>query len=160
VDPFDIDAEVVTHAEFSAWKEGKPREDTAENTVAMHVSYADAEAYASSLGRRLPTEAEWELAATHSPDFWRSTGMVWEWTASVFAPRLGFVAGPYQDYSVPSFPDQSGQGAFCQVLKGGSFATHARLKYPQYRNFYSPTRSDMFCGFRTVGAPSKRSTIK
>jgi EgtB-related family protein len=149
LDAFEIDAHVVSSAAFADWKASNAVATGKKHVAAMHVTYDDAAAYAASLGRRLPTEAEWEFAALHSPEFWGSAGLVWEWTTSVFAPRPGFAAGPYRDYSVPSFPDAGGTGAYCQVLKGGSFATHARLKYPQYRNFYSPTRSDMFCGFRT-----------
>ena len=110
--------------------------------AAMHVNYFEAEAWSRWAGRRLPTEAEWEFAATHSPDFQASTGQVWEWSASVFAPYPGFTAARYRDYSEPWFHTH-------QVLKGGSFVTHRRLKYPQYRNFYTKERRDMFCGFRT-----------
>ena len=116
--------------------------DNSENQPAMHCNYFEAEAYCRSLGRRLPTEAEWEFAATRSAEFAASTGMVWEWTASPFAPYPGFRPDVYRDYSEPWFHTH-------QVLRGGSFVTHPRLKYPQYRNFYTPERNDMFCGFRT-----------
>ncbi|MBI3715030.1 MAG: ergothioneine biosynthesis protein EgtB [Betaproteobacteria bacterium] len=112
------------------------------NQPAMHCNYYQAEAYCRSVGRRLPTEAEWEFAATRSAEFATSTGMVWEWTASAFAPFPGFRPDVYRDYSEPWFHTH-------QVLRGGSFVTHPRLRYPQYRNFYTPERSDMFCGFRT-----------
>ncbi|MBL0125056.1 MAG: SUMF1/EgtB/PvdO family nonheme iron enzyme [Betaproteobacteria bacterium] len=110
--------------------------------AAMHVNYFEAEAWCRWASRRLPTEAEWEFAASRSPELRASTGQVWEWTSSIFAPYPGFSPGRYRDYSEPWFHTH-------QVLKGGSFATHPRLKYPQYRNFYTPERSDMFCGFRT-----------
>jgi len=35
------------------------------------------------------------------------------------------------------------------VLRGGSFVTPRRLMRPTLRNFYQPTRADIFCGFRT-----------
>lgn len=119
-------------------KENLPAADFA----AMHVSYFEAEAWCAWAGRRLPTEAEWEFAALRSPQFFASTGDVWEWCASAFAPYPGFSAARYRDYSEPWFHTH-------QVLKGGSFATHPRLKYPQYRNFYTRDRCDMFCGFRS-----------
>lgn len=112
------------------------------NLAAVHVNYYEAEAFCRAHNRRLPTEAEWEFAATRSPEFWASVGHVWEWTASAFMPRPGFEVGVYQEYSAPWFGSH-------QVLRGGSFATHPLMKYPQYRNFYTKNRSDMFCGFRT-----------
>ncbi len=148
--PFEIDALPVSAKAFAAWRgvagAGDGHDDTGADFAAMHVTHAEAEAFARAHGRRLPTETEWEFAATHSPAFWQSTGDVWEWTSSVFAPYPGFVAGPYADYSAPWFADR---GVAHHVLKGGSFATHPRLKYPQYRNFYTSDRADMFCGFRT-----------
>jgi iron(II)-dependent oxidoreductase len=149
VAPFEIDGKAVSVVDFAEWKGISRLQIDYQVGAACHVSYADAVAYASYLGRRLPTEAEWEFAAWSSPTFLTSTGQVWEWTSSRFAPRPGFVTGPYLDYSRTSFPDAGlGETQF-NVLKGGSFATHPRLKYPQYRNFYSTSRNDMFCGFRT-----------
>ncbi len=148
VAPFEIDLAPVSARSFVAWKGGNLSAQENPDAAAVHICYEDAIDYAAHLGRRLPTEAEWEVAAVHSDAFWSSAGHVWEWTTSVFAPRPGFVAGPYHDYSVPSFPDRGGRATF-RVLKGGSFATNPRLKYPQYRNFYAEDRNDMFCGFRT-----------
>ena len=39
-----------------------------------------------------------------------------------------------------------------RVLRGGSFSTPARLARPSFRNFYTPERADVFCGFRTCAA--------
>ncbi len=147
VAPFAIDALPVSAVAFAAWRDGVPDDKAGlDDFAAIHISHDQAEAYAHAQGRRLPTEAEWEFAATTSVHFWQSSGDVWEWTSSVFTPRPGFVAGPYAEYSVPWFHPP---GDLHRVLKGGSFATHPRLKYQQYRNFFTPDRSDMFCGFRT-----------
>ena len=169
---FDIDARVVNAAEFAAffassayhatrywsaegnaWRLRGLRIDQhpahigeSVELAAMHVNYFEAEAYCNWQNRRLPTEAEWECAATTSSEFAASTGHVWEWTSSPFAAYPGFKAERYREYSEPWFQNN---GARHQVLKGGSFVTHPRLKYPQYRNFYTPDRGDMFCGFRT-----------
>jgi ergothioneine biosynthesis protein EgtB len=69
-------------------------------------------------------------------------GNVWEWTASDFVPFAGFVADPYEDYSQPWFNTR-------KVLRGGSFATSARIARPGYRNFFTPDRNDVIAGFRT-----------
>ncbi len=144
---FAISPQPVSEAEFAVFlgERGINRDANRsgnENYAAMHINFAQAQAYCEWANRRLPTEAEWEFAATHSDTFAASVGHVWEWTASAFAPYPGFVPGVYQEYSEPWFYTH-------QVLRGGSFMTHPRIKYPQYRNFYTPDRSDMFCGFRT-----------
>jgi iron(II)-dependent oxidoreductase len=69
-------------------------------------------------------------------------GNVWEWTASDFVPFAGFAADPYEDYSQPWFNSR-------KVLRGGAFATSARIARPGYRNFFTPERNDVIAGFRT-----------
>jgi gamma-glutamyl hercynylcysteine S-oxide synthase len=69
-------------------------------------------------------------------------GNIWEWTASDFIPFPGFAPDPYKDYSQPWFGSR-------KVLRGGCWATSARIARPIYRNFFSPDRSDVFAGFRT-----------
>ncbi|MEP7208531.1 MAG: selenoneine synthase SenA [Casimicrobiaceae bacterium] len=77
--------------------------------------------------------------AAHPTDL---IGNVWEWTASPFEPYPGFAPDPYEDYSAPWFGTH-------RVLRGGSWATRARLVHPGFRNFYTPDRHDPFVGFRT-----------
>jgi iron(II)-dependent oxidoreductase len=69
-------------------------------------------------------------------------GNVWEWTASDFLPFAGFQADPYKDYSQPWFGTR-------KELRGGCWATSARIARPAYRNFFTPDRSDVIAGFRT-----------
>lgn len=107
---------------------------------AVHLRWDEADAWCRWAGRRLPREAEWEIAALTHPAFrW---GQVWEWTASRFAPYPGFVAHPYRDYSAPWFGDR-------YVLRGASRATSPRMAHPRYRNFFTPERNDLHSGFRS-----------
>ena len=109
---------------------------------AMHLNAFEAEAYCLWARRRLPTASEWEYAAQTQTGFqWGRS--VWEWTSNDFAPYPGFKPGPYLEYSLPWF------GAH-RELRGGAFATHARIHNPRYRNFFQPHRNDVFAGFRTV----------
>ncbi len=107
----------------------------------VHVDAWEAEAYCRWAGRRLPTASEWECAAREPRFRWGRS--VWEWTADAFLPYPGFSTGPYRDYSAPWFGDH-------RELRGGSFATHARLHHPSYRNFFMPDRCDVFAGLRTA----------
>ena len=116
--------------------------------TAVHINFADAQDYCVWAGRRLPTEAEWELAAstitsnTASGEFhW---GEVWEWTSCTFAPYPGFVAHPYLDYSAPWFGSR-------QVLRGACAATQPMMLNIKYRNYFTPERTDIYAGFRTCG---------
>jgi iron(II)-dependent oxidoreductase len=70
-------------------------------------------------------------------------GNAWEWTSSAFAPYPGFAPDPYSEYSQPWFHDH-------RVLRGGCFATRARLVHNRWRNFYLPERNDIFAGLRTA----------
>jgi iron(II)-dependent oxidoreductase len=129
------------------WRDGKQRRfdrwvERAPDEPVMHVSWHEAQAYCRFAGRRLPTEAEWEFAALNGLE---NTGQVWEWTASDFLPYPGFVRDPYKEYSEPWFGNH-------KVLRGGSFATPARIARPRFRNFYTPDRADIFAGFRTCAA--------
>jgi gamma-glutamyl hercynylcysteine S-oxide synthase len=106
----------------------------------VHVTWFEADALARAHGARLPTEVEWEKAATW--DQLEGVGEVWEWTSSPFTGYPGFVAHPYREYSEVFFGDRY------RVLRGGSCATHPRVASNQFRNWDLPERRQLFAGVR------------
>jgi iron(II)-dependent oxidoreductase len=150
LEPFRIARRPVTYGEYRKFaeppycKDGKVRRfgrwiPIPDDQPVRHVSWQQAQAYCEFAGRRLPTEAEWEYAALAGLE---NIGHVWEWTASAFLPYPGFLRDPYKEYSEPWF-------ATHKVLRGSSFATPPGVAHARFRNFYTPERHDMFCGFRT-----------
>ena len=125
---------------------------------ACHVSWYEAEAYATAHEARLPSEAEWERAATvpgtvagsgparGQARVLEAVGRVWEWTQSSFGGYPGFVAFPYREYSEVFFGDRY------RVLRGGSWATDARVANPRFRNWDLPQRRQIFAGLRLARA--------
>ncbi len=105
-----------------------------------HVSWFEAQEFAQAQGARLPSEAEWEKAA--SLGLLGAVGQVWEWTSSCFSGYQGFVAHPYREYSEVFF------GEDYRVLRGGSWATSPRVKTTTFRNWDLPIRSQIFSGVR------------
>jgi gamma-glutamyl hercynylcysteine S-oxide synthase len=155
----------------------------------VHVSWFEADAFARAHGLRLPTEAEWEKAATWDEETgaarpwpWGEAdddaavadranvdqrafgtvpvgsrpggaspagcltmvGDVWEWTTSRFGGYPGFRAHPYREYSEVFF------GGDYRVLRGGSWATRARVATPTFRNWDHPQRRQIFAGLRVA----------
>jgi gamma-glutamyl hercynylcysteine S-oxide synthase len=139
----------------------------------VYVSHAEASAYARWAGKSLPTEAQWQRAASGAPhvaegnfDFrrWEPSavhahsqnrsafgvegqfGNGWEWTSTVFGPLPGFEPFPfYLGYSANFFDGKH------FVLKGGSPRTAACMLRPSFRNWFQAHYQYVYAGFRCVG---------
>lgn len=103
-----------------------------------HINFYEAFAFASWAGKRLPTEAEWEVAQTQF-----NWGERWEWTQSAYLPYPGFTKAD----------DATGEynGKFMvnqMVLRGASVATPENHSRPTYRNFFQPHLQWQFTGIR------------
>lgn len=128
----------ITHP--LGWQDGAALDP---GSPVQHVSWFEAEAFATSQGARLPTEAEWERAATWDQGTaLAGAGWVWEWTSSEFAGYPGFRAHPYPEYSEVFF------GKGYRVLRGGSWAASKRVVTVHFRNWDLPERRQIFNGIR------------
>ena len=111
----------------------------------VHVSYYEAAAFAAWSGRRLPTEFEWEAAASASGGTppRQLCGQAWQWTSSAYAPYPGFRPGP------GALGEYNGKFMVNQMaLRGGCKATPPGHSRTTYRNFFHPGSRWMFAGLR------------
>jgi ergothioneine biosynthesis protein EgtB len=142
-----------------------------ESEPVTHLSYFEGDAYANWAGGRLPTEFEWEHAASNYPiegnfveneafhpqpaaasvqtrDLHQMYGDVWEWTRSAYSPYPGYRAAP------GALGEYNGKFMCNQyVLRGGSCATSRAHIRRTYRNFFQPEKRWQFTGIRLARDP-------
>jgi len=111
-----------------------------------HVSWHEADAWCRWASRRLPTEPEWEIAATTGV----SRGFVWGDVHEWMAGR----AARWSDEPPMSAPAWAGDMSTAtlrslRVTRGGSVMTVPRLKHPKGRTFCGPEHDAAFVGFRS-----------
>ena len=130
-----------------------------------HLNFYEAAAFAAWMGKRLPTEMEWEVAAAQvepvgnflnrqllhpkaavdneAQQPLQLFGDVWEWTQSAYLPYPGFKpgAGAVGEYNGKFMVNQ-------WVLRGGSCATPVGHIRATYRNFFPVATSWQFSGVR------------
>jgi ergothioneine biosynthesis protein EgtB len=135
------------------------------NAPVSHVSYYEAEAFARFVGKRLPTEFEWEHAS-HSVGLEGNTlgsgalrplpaqsakadtlhqmfGDVWEWTSSAYLPYPGYRPPP------GAVGEYNGKFMCSQhVLRGASCVSPDGHTRRTYRNFFYPHQRWQFMGIR------------
>jgi ergothioneine biosynthesis protein EgtB len=143
------------------------RRVAADDEPVVHLSYYEADALARFLGARLPTEAEWEVAAAGREErgnfadddvlrplprrqteggpsaLGQMFGDAWEWTGSSYEPYPGYRAasGALGEYNGKFMVNQL-------VLRGGSCLTPRRHIRASYRNFWHPHTRFQMAGVR------------
>ena len=143
--------------------------DNLSETPVCHLSFFEADAFArwaarETPGIRLPTEFEWEFAATHAqtastnllesaslhptrassvPGLQQIFGDVWEWTSSAYTGYPGYhpLPGALGEYNGKFMSSQI-------ILRGGSCVTPASHIRATYRNFFPPATRWQFSGLR------------
>lgn len=146
------------------WREGEhfthcgwqPR---ASDAPVTHISYYEADAFATWAGARLPTEFEWEaVAQSRDPDGGNQLdgaeaplprgggelfGDCWQFTRSAYLPYPRFrpAEGAVGEYNGKFMSGQV-------VLKGASCATVRGHSRASYRNFFYPHQRWQFTGLR------------
>ncbi|ANM31114.1 hypothetical protein ABI59_18345 [Acidobacteria bacterium Mor1] len=134
-----------------------------------HVSYFEADAFASWSGKRLPTEQEWEHASSdielagnfldsgalhplpHGADGGgrhQLFGDCWEWTRSPYTAYPGYARpdGAIGEYNGKFMCNQF-------VCRGGAAVTSHDHMRRSYRNFFYPSMRWQFTGIRLAEDP-------
>jgi iron(II)-dependent oxidoreductase len=123
------------------------RSEPAENSAPVcHVSWYEAEAYARSAGKRLPTEREWEAAATWDPVGRRKRTYPWgDATPTAMhanLDQLAFQPAPIGTYTMNTSP----AGCYGMIGDVWEWTSSDFTQHPGYETFPYPEYSEVFFG--------------
>lgn len=113
---------------------------------ACHVCYHEAEAYARFAGKRLPTEVEWEAAASWDPE--TGTKRDYPWGDDVPGPlhanldQLTFSTAPVGAYARNISPT----GCYGMIGDVWEWTSSDFTRYPDFESFPYPEYSEPFFG--------------
>ncbi len=126
-----------------------PAEDKSNEPVS-HVSFLEASAYAKWAGKRLPTEAEWEKAATVSSE---NTRKNFPWGDTVADESRGnlFENGLWSVAPIGSFPEgQSAKGCHQMIGDVWEWTTSDYVPYPGFKSEFDEYNDKWFVGQKVL----------
>ena len=163
LEAFFIDKFPVTNEQFARFKSNHSYSPDEANHPATHVTWIEANHYARKMGKRLPTEAEWEKAARGAE------GNLFPW-GNTFSPEFCNTAASKIDSTTPvdSYPEgQSKYGVMdlagnvwewtssylderktARILKGGAYNGQSKFALAYARFAYPEKGSMPTAGFR------------
>ncbi len=142
----------------------------------VHISWFEADAFARAHDARLPTEAEWEKAATWDPQEGRARSEPWGEEPPIPGVHANldhhagaspygcegmigdvweWTSGEFRAYpGFVAYPYREYSEVFFRsgykALRGGSWATRPGVATPTFRNWDHPDRRQIFSGLRLV----------
>jgi ergothioneine biosynthesis protein EgtB len=130
---------------------GLHRVEEKQNEPVTHVSFLEASAYAKWAGKRLPTEAEWEKAASFSPSLKRKQEFPWGDRAPDQSLGNLFENGLWSVAQIGSYPE--GQSAYgCQQMIGDvwEWTTSDYVPYPGFKSEFDEYNDKWFVGQKVL----------
>ena len=176
VSAFTMDRYEVTQQQFKKVMADNPSDFSGANLPVERVTWYEARDYCQQLGKRLPTEAEWEKAArggTATKFYWGNVfdgSHAWYWdNAAKTTHAVGqkkpnlfglydmagnvweWVADYYGDATYPTGQRQDPKGPFAgkyRSMRGGSWKDFDNFLRASRRNYDLPSGRFNYLGFR------------
>ena len=121
------------------------------NEPVSHVSFLEASAYAKWAGKRLPTEAEWEKAASFAPETNSKQDFPWGDAAPDYASGNLFENGLWRVAPIGAYPE--GRSAYgCQQMIGDvwEWTTSDYTPYPGFKSEFDEYNDKWFVGQKVL----------